>query len=138
MRVSSRLSELLVELRVWAYGGRAGGGKAAAYRVRAKHLTARKRPTKKATMWYNEAAFMGKHPMQDSCHNDVSDYTVPHALDWMSVDQYHMDGYVDGWVDMYPRAFYDRHIFPNLTTQQSAVLVPGSFGSHVNRNCNNR
>lgn len=48
-----------------------------------------------------------------------------------------MNGPVKGWVDTYPRHYYETTIFPNLTAHQSAVLVPGSFGSHVNRDVNN-
>ena len=43
-----------------------------------------------------------------------------------------MNGLVEGWVDAYVRSFYNSWVFPNLTSQQSVVLVPGSFGSNVN------
>lgn len=48
-----------------------------------------------------------------------------------------MNGPVPGWVDAGPRAYYEKVIFPNLTSSQRAALVPGSFGSHVNRDTNN-
>ena len=60
------------------------------------------------------------------------DYRIPSALDWYSIDLYHMDGTVEGWVDTHVKAFYEDWIFPNLTDHQTAALVPGSFGSVVN------
>ena len=83
-------------------------------------------------VWYNEAAVFHTPAFTDSCGNAVTDYGIPAALDWFSTDIYHMDGAVDGWVDARVRGFYDAWIFPNLTSTQSVILVPGSFGSNVN------
>ena len=60
----------------------------------------------------------------------MSDYTIPTALDWFSVDIYHMDGYVSGWVNAHVRAFYETYIFPNISSVQRAILVPGSHTAH--------
>lgn len=30
------------------------------------------------------------------------------------------------------RGYYEKLIFPNMTAEQKAMLVPGSFGSNVN------
>jgi hypothetical protein len=81
-----------------------------------------------------QAAFFGRDRsgFENSCKQLVPEYTIPADLDWFSTDIYHMDGAVTGWVDAYPRHFYETYIFPNLTTSQSALLVPGSFGSNVN------
>eukprot|EP00038_Savillea_parva_P026607 m.55291 g.55291 ORF g.55291 m.55291 type:complete len:320 (+) comp7592_c0_seq1:224-1183(+) len=91
-------------------------------------------PRGSAIIWYNEAAFFGRDRsgFENSCKEKVPDYTIPPDLDWFSTDIYHMDGAVTGWVDMYPRKFYETYIFPNLTSSQHALLVPGSFGSNVN------
>lgn len=32
------------------------------------------------------------------------------ALDWFSVDIYHMDGLVEGWVDAHVRGFYQTYM----------------------------
>lgn len=91
-------------------------------------------PRGTATLWYNEAAITGffSHNGQDSCGNTVTDYAIPPALDLFSVDIYHMDGEVDGWVDTWVRGYYEKWIYPNMTADQHAILVPGSFGSDVN------
>ena len=115
-------------------------------------------------LWANEAALLhaeGATHVENNCrrekfatipagslHNAASPdaFRIPKALDWFSVDLYHMDGQQKGWVEgdfsdpasRSPRAYYERWIFPNLTqadasqTGQKALLVPGSFGSDVN------
>lgn len=60
-------------------------------------------------------------------------YTLPDGLDWFSIDMYHTDGPEPGWVDSHVRKFYEQQIYPNLTGHQKALLVPGAFGSNVNR-----
>lgn len=35
-------------------------------------------------------------PLVDSCKVHHPDYSIPAALDWFSVDIYHMDGKVEG------------------------------------------
>jgi len=97
-------------------------------------------PRGEAIIWYNEASGPVKHPLQapSQCHHIISpnatfEYKIPTALDWFSIDMYHMNGVVEGWVKDQVRDFYDRHIFPNLTLHQRAVLVPGAFGSNVNK-----
>ena len=95
-------------------------------------------PRGTAIIWYNEAAVfdIANWPnIHDSCGNPISDYSLSalSSLDWFSVDIYHMDGFIPGWVDSTPRAWYERNIFPNMSfPTQSAFLVPGSFGSNVN------
>ena len=49
-----------------------------------------------------------------------------------TVDIYHMDGYESGWVDAHVKSYYEKYIFPNISSMQKAILVPGSFGSDVN------
>ena len=41
-----------------------------------------------------------------------------------SIDMYHMDGPVVGWVDQNVRHVYTTQIYPNLTARQSVMLVP--------------
>ena len=89
-------------------------------------------PVGSCIVWYNEAAVFHTPDFTDSCGNGVVDYAIPRALDWFSVDIYHVDGLVAGWVDTFVRGFYDAWVFPNLTDTQSVALVPGSFGSNVN------
>jgi|EP01047_Picozoa_sp_COSAG01_P061109 hypothetical protein len=43
-----------------------------------------------------------------------------------------MDGTVPGWVQSHVKPWYEANIYPNLTTNQQVILVPGAFGSHVN------
>ena len=94
-------------------------------------------PAGEAIIWYNEAAMDLSNAPKDSCGKRHPDFTIPPQLDWFSVDIYHMDGVVDGWVSSHVKTYYEKHIFPNITgPNQKAVLVPGSFGSHVNHNCN--
>ena len=90
------------------------------------------RGEKGCTLWYNEAAVFRAGAFKDSCGNANGAFRVPPALDWFSVDIYHMDGTVQGWVQEYVAGFYDAYIFPLLSPGQRAVLVPGSFGSDVN------
>lgn len=87
-------------------------------------------PVGQAIIWYNEAAMI--QDPHDSCGNKHPDYQIPKNLDWFSVDIYHMDGEVDGWVNEYVQKYYQTWIYPNLTSIQHALLVPGSFGSNVN------
>ena len=54
----------------------------------------------------------------------------------MSIDMYHMDGPVEHWVRDSVRKFYEENIYPNLTEHQRVLLVPGAFGSDVNRRPN--
>jgi len=90
-------------------------------------------PRGKCTVWYNEAAVFGAaNGFKDSCGNFVSDFSIPKSLDLFSTDIYHMDGVVEGWVDSRVKAWYEAWIFPNITSEQKVVLVPGSFGSNVN------
>ena len=98
-------------------------------------------PRGSAIIYYNEAT----HPVStrgqwlaDGCPRNGGDFTIPTALDWFSVDLYHQpdkDGTVEGWVDANVKKFYDDFIFPNLTRTQSAFLVPGSYGSSLNKLC---
>ncbi len=91
-----------------------------------------------AIIWYNEAAVFPRSSWAtnvDSCGNSISDFSIQAltGLDWFSVDIYHMDGPVEGWVEAYVLPWYEENIFPNLTLPlQSAFLVPGSFASDVN------
>lgn len=89
-------------------------------------------PKGSAVIWYNEAAFFHSLPAKDSCGTPHADLKIPEELDWFSVDIYHMDGPVTGWVDEYVRTWYDSIIYPNLTSSQRVLLVPGAFGSDVN------
>ena len=90
-------------------------------------------PRGDAIIWYNEAAILAKHPLKDSCGKEHDDFFIPPALDWFSVDIYHMDGPVHGFVTTWVRSYYEKYIFPRLTRNvQHALLVPGSFGSDVN------
>jgi hypothetical protein len=95
-------------------------------------------PRGSAIIWYNEAT----HPvatrgqwLADGCPRNGGDFMIPADLDWFSVDLYHMDGLVVGWVDANVKQFYNDYIFPNLTNSQSALLVPGSYGSNLNKKC---
>jgi hypothetical protein len=118
------------------------------------------RGEKGCVFWYNEAAVFRAGPFKDSCGNENEAFRVPAALDWFSVDIYHMDGIVPGWVNDHVTGFYNvrialwrcppapphtrppsyplslvppqEFIFPLLTANQKAVLVPGSYGSDVN------
>eukprot|EP01065_Artemidia_motanka_P010769 TRINITY_DN15769_c0_g1_i1.p1 TRINITY_DN15769_c0_g1~~TRINITY_DN15769_c0_g1_i1.p1 ORF type:complete len:302 (+),score=98.73 TRINITY_DN15769_c0_g1_i1:56-961(+) len=88
-------------------------------------------PRGSAVIWYNEAT----GPLLsgvDICGKKHSDYRIPASLDWYSIDTYHMDGPVKGWVDAHVRGLYRQHIYPKLGESQQVMLVPGSFGSDVN------
>jgi hypothetical protein len=91
-------------------------------------------PRGQAIIWSNEAAFFSGSRV--NWHNakkeDVSDYQIPSALDWFSVDLYHMDGPVPEWPQDHVKVWYETNIYPNLTHAQQVMLVPGAFGSHVN------
>jgi hypothetical protein len=89
-------------------------------------------PRESCVIWYNEAAIFHKPAFYDKCENNVTDFLIPSALDWFSTDIYHMDGAVSGWVKEWVGGYYDSWIFPNITSIQKVVLVPGSFGSDVN------
>ena len=45
-------------------------------------------------IWYNEAALNFKDGWHDECGNENRTFFIPPALDWFSVDIYHMDGLV--------------------------------------------
>jgi hypothetical protein len=40
------------------------------------------------------------------------------------------------FVHDYVQAFYEQYVYPKMTPEQQAVLVPGSFGSNANPACN--
>jgi len=65
------------------------------------------RGEKNCVFWYNEAAVFRAGPFKDSCGNENEAFRVPPALDWFSVDIYHMDGIVPGWVRSKVGGFYD-------------------------------
>ena len=56
-------------------------------------------PRGKAVIWANEAAFFSgpRGQWKNAKKEDVSDYKIPAALDWFSIDLYHMDGPVAEW-----------------------------------------
>ena len=85
-----------------------------------------------AILWYNEATPPLANDI-DSCGHTHVNYSIPAALDIFSTDIYHMDGAVDGWVAANVKPFYEAHIFPRLGASQRVMLVPGSFGSDVNK-----
>lgn len=90
-------------------------------------------PRGQAFIWYNEATGPVSNNVQSSgCPKRTFEFTVPSALDWFSIDMYHMDGVADGWVATWPRKFYQTQVVPKLASHQELVLVPGSFGSNVN------
>ena len=91
-------------------------------------------PRGEAVIWYNEACFFSgpRSGWHNGAHKPVPDYTIPEAIDWFSIDQYHMDGPVPGWVQAHVEPWYQRNIYPNLTKYQSVMVVPGAFGSNVN------
>ena len=96
-------------------------------------------PRGSAILWYNEATKPVSSRGQwlaDGCPRGGGTYRIPAALDWFSVDLYHMDGLVKGWVEANVKQFYEAYIFPNLTAAQRGFLVPGSFGSTLNKLCN--
>ena len=41
-------------------------------------------------------------------------------------------GPVDGWVQANVKPWYERNVYPNLTSVQRVLVVPGAYGSHVN------
>ncbi len=49
---------------------------------------------------------------------------------------YHFDGVVSNWVADNVQTFYKQYIHPLLHAGQKLVLVPASFSSNVNHNCN--
>ena len=91
-------------------------------------------PRGEAVIWYNEACFFNgpRSGWHNGAHKPVPDYSIPAAIDWFSIDQYHMDGAVPGWVQENVEPWYKRNIYPNLTKDQQVMLVPGAFGSNVN------
>ena len=91
-------------------------------------------PRGTAVIWSNEAAFFSgpSHGWHNGAKKSVSDFKIPEAVDWFSIDLYHMDGPVPGWAQATVKPWYQRNIYPNLTDSQKVMLVPGAFGSHVN------
>ena len=86
-----------------------------------------------AIIWYNEAGGpVIANQAGAGCTGPSFNFTIPKSLSWFSVDCYHMDGLVEGWVDRWVRTLYTEHIYPRLGAEQKALLVPGSFGSDVN------
>ena len=93
-------------------------------------------PRGSGIIWYNEAAFFNNPKNPNMC-GETFTYQFSPDLDWFSTDIYHMDGPTgNNWVANYVRSFYEANIYPHLTAEQRAVVIPGSFGSNVNRNCN--
>eukprot|EP00045_Choanoeca_perplexa_P006221 m.52719 g.52719 ORF g.52719 m.52719 type:complete len:183 (-) comp13521_c0_seq11:13-561(-) len=73
------------------------------------------------------------------CHlfsGHMHNYTVPLSLSWLSIDAYHMSGPDNTFVSRVVQGFYNAHLFPKLASNQSAMLVPGSFSSDYNPSCN--
>jgi hypothetical protein len=94
---------------------------------------------KGAIIWLNACVCSMSNSLFCTQHNASSNqvnFTIPAAVDWMSVDMYHMDGPVDNWVRDNVREFYEQNIYPNLTEHQRVLLVPGAFGSDGNRHPN--
>ena len=93
-------------------------------------------PRGQAIIWYNEATPVlqeGISQCNKTKDMPMDKYTIPANLDWFSIDMYHMDGPVKGWVGENVRKFYETWIYPNFTSpSQKALLVPGAFGSNVN------
>eukprot|EP01046_Picozoa_sp_COSAG06_P013804 COSAG06_NODE_841_length_11989_cov_4.537763_16_plen_456_part_00 len=93
-------------------------------------------PRGQAIIWYNEATPVlsdGISQCNRTAAQPMQPYTIPSGLDWFSIDMYHTDGPQQGWVTSHVRKFYQEQIYPNLTAGQRALLVPGAFGSNVNR-----
>ena len=121
-----------------------------------------------AVIWSNEACFFSgpRAGWKNAKKQDVSDYTIPAALDWFSIDQYHMNGPVKGWPQAHVKVWcgheqgaprrrcslrnrslsliihpimhpwigcqhcrYETNIYPNLTTDQRVMLVPGAVSA---------
>jgi hypothetical protein len=87
-------------------------------------------PRGEAVIWYNDVAKWNWN-FTDKC-GVRREFFIPPALDWFSIDMYHMDGPVAGWVHDHVQLFYEHFIFPLLGPAQRVALVPGSFGSDVN------
>ena len=76
-------------------------------------------------------------PLGDRCHFHLFDshltlaasVTASHSV--FVCHRYHKNGANASWVDLSVRPFYEQYIFPKLTANQSAVLVPGAFASDV-------
>ena len=86
-----------------------------------------------AIIWYNEAAGPVRLNISDKCgQKSTGPFVIPRALDWFSIDKYHMNGQTENWVNKNVKAFYEQYIYPRLSGNQRVVLVPGSFGSNVN------
>lgn len=87
-----------------------------------------------AIIWYNEA-----HTTIESgrshCGTIPLPYRIPEALSWFSTDIYHFDGKQNGWVDTNVRTWFKKYVYPYLHDGQKAALVPGSFSSTVNKQC---
>jgi hypothetical protein len=68
---------------------------------------------------------------------ESKDFSLPASLDAFSVDKYHTDGKVKDWVQEGVREkIYQQKIYPKLHSHQGVFLIPGSFSSKVNKNCN--
>ena len=68
---------------------------------------------------------------------DSKDFSLPASLDAFSVDRYHTDGKKTDWVQNEVRQnTYEQKIYPMLHSHQGVFLVPGSFSSKVNKDCN--
>ena len=65
------------------------------------------RGEKGCMLWYNEAAVFRNSTFNDSCGNENPPFRVPPPLDWFSVDIYHMDGILPGWVQSKVLGFYE-------------------------------
>lgn len=91
-----------------------------------------------AVIWYNEAVGPVVHnTMAGSCGNYTPfNFTLPKSMSWFSVDKYHKNGFVEGWVEDNVRTLYEDSIYPLLTPEQKVLLVPGAFGSDHNYDTN--
>jgi hypothetical protein len=64
-----------------------------------------------ATIWYNDCG-----SVVQKLHDP--NYTIPAAIDWMSIDMYHFDGPVDNWVGDPPH---------DIGTPKNVLGAPGMF-----------
>lgn len=87
----------------------------------------------RAIVWENEATPVLSEGV-DYHHQKRNFSVVPSAIDFISVDMYHMDGPSDGFVATVKK-FYETYIYPKMNSHQRAWLVPGSFESQVNPVC---
>jgi len=54
---------------------------------------------------------------------------MPTAFDWISMDYYKLDS--RAW--SVPPVYYREYMYPRMSANQSALVVPGSYGSNMNR-----